>query len=301
MSYIGKQPVVGNFQVCDAITVVNGQAAYTMQVSSANVEPENANHMLVSLNGVLQKPGSSFTISGATITFASNLATGDVIDFIILLGNVLDIGAPSDSSVTNAKLASDLISGETDIGGAIADADLFLLDDGAGGTLRKTAASRIKTYVGGGKIGQVVSTTKTDTTSVTQSSSYADISGMSVDITPSATSSKILVFVSCYPATETGYNCLIKLVRGSTDICIGDAASSRSRVSTGTRPHSTYDIAARTINYLDSPSTTSSTTYKLQWRQVDNTTAYLNRSYNDADDQHRPRLASTITVMEVLA
>jgi hypothetical protein len=150
MAYIGKQPVVGNFQVCDAISVVNGQAAYTMQVASTNVEPENANHMLVSLNGVLQKPGSSFTISGATITFASNLATGDVIDFIILLGNVLDLGVPSDATVTNAKLASDVISGETDIGGAIADADLFLMDDGAGGTLRKTAASRIKTYVGSG-------------------------------------------------------------------------------------------------------------------------------------------------------
>ena len=148
MAYIGKQPVVGNFQVCDAISVVNGQAAYTMQVGSANVNPENANHMLVSLNGVLQKPGSSFTISGATITFASNLATGDVIDFIILLGNVLDLGTPSDETVTNAKLASDLISGETDIGGAIADADLFLVDDGAGGTLRKTAASRLKTYIG---------------------------------------------------------------------------------------------------------------------------------------------------------
>ena len=104
MAYIGKQPVVGNFQVCDAISVVNGQAAYTMQVNSTNVEPENANHMLVSLNGVLQKPGSSFTISGATITFASNLATGDVIDFIILLGNVLDIGTPSDGTITEAKL-----------------------------------------------------------------------------------------------------------------------------------------------------------------------------------------------------
>ena len=150
MPYIGKEPTVGNFQVCDAISVVNGQAAYTMQVSSTNVEPESVNHMLVSLNGILQKPGSSFTINGATITFASNLATGDVIDFIILLGNVLDIGAPSDSSVTNAKLASDVISGETDIGGALADADLFLVDDGAGGTLRKTAASRIKTYVGSG-------------------------------------------------------------------------------------------------------------------------------------------------------
>ena len=105
MAYIGKQPVVGNFQVCDAISVVNGQAAYTMQVASANVEPENANHMLVSLNGVLQKPGSSFTISGATITFASNLVTNDVIDFIQILGSTLDIGTPSDATVTNAKLA----------------------------------------------------------------------------------------------------------------------------------------------------------------------------------------------------
>ena len=103
MSYIGKEPIVGNFQVCDAISVVNGQAAYTMQVSSTNVVPESANHMLVSLNGILQKPNSSFTVSGSTITFASNLATGDVIDFIMLLGNVLDIGTPSDSTVTDAK------------------------------------------------------------------------------------------------------------------------------------------------------------------------------------------------------
>ena len=104
--YIGKQPVVGNFQVCDSISVVNGQAAYTMQVGGSDVEPESANHMLVSLNGILQAPTSSFTISGATITFASNLATGDSIDFIMLLGNVLDIGTPSDGTVTEPKLAA---------------------------------------------------------------------------------------------------------------------------------------------------------------------------------------------------
>ena len=148
MPYIGREPIVGNFQKCDAITVVNGQAAYTLQVSSTNVVPESANHMLVSLNGILQAPVTSFTVSGATLTFVSNLATGDVIDFVILLGNVLDIGTPSDGTVTNAKLGTDLISGETDIGGAIADADLMLLDDGAGGTLRKSAMSRVKTYIG---------------------------------------------------------------------------------------------------------------------------------------------------------
>ena len=106
MAYIGREPQIGNFQVCDAISVVNGQAAYTMQVSSVNVSPETANHMLVSLNGVLQAPGSSYTVSGSTITFASNLVTGDVIDFIQILGSVLDLGAPSDSTVSLAKLTA---------------------------------------------------------------------------------------------------------------------------------------------------------------------------------------------------
>jgi hypothetical protein len=101
--YIGREPQVGNFQVCDAISVVNGQAAYTMQVSSVNVVPETANHMIVSLNGIIQAPGSSYTVSGSTITFASNLATGDVINFIHILGSVLDLGVPSDATVTDAK------------------------------------------------------------------------------------------------------------------------------------------------------------------------------------------------------
>ncbi len=106
MAYIGKEPTVGNFQKCDSITVVNGQADYTLQVGGTAVSPESANHMLVSLNGVLQAPSDSFTISGSTLTFASNLATGDVIDFVILLGNVLDVGVPTDGTVTHAKFAT---------------------------------------------------------------------------------------------------------------------------------------------------------------------------------------------------
>ena len=61
-----------------------------MQVSSTNVVPESANHMLVSPKWYLTKnPTHHLLLSGSTITFASNLATGDVIDFIMLLGNVL--------------------------------------------------------------------------------------------------------------------------------------------------------------------------------------------------------------------
>ena len=167
MAYIGKQPVVGNFQVCDAISVVNGQAAYTMQVGSANVEPENANHMLVSLNGVLQKPGSSFTISGATITFASNLATGDVIDFIILLGDTLNVGTPSDDSVGAAQIKNDLISGTTALTSAPDDTDEFLVSDA--GTLKRIDYSLIK---GGGAFEHLLTTTASDSASVAFSSTY---------------------------------------------------------------------------------------------------------------------------------
>jgi hypothetical protein len=106
MAYIGKTPVIGNFQVCDAITVVDAQAAYTMQVGGVDVSPESANHMLVSLNGILQAPTTSYTVAGSTITFASALETGDVIDFIQILGNVLDLGVPSDNTVSLAKLTA---------------------------------------------------------------------------------------------------------------------------------------------------------------------------------------------------
>ena len=143
--YIGKTPTVGNFQVCDAISVVNGQAAYTLQVGGVNVAPESANHMLVSLNGILQKPGSSFTISGSTMTFASNLATGDVIDFVQILGNVLDIGQPSDDTVTAAKLNNDIISGQTALTAEPDDTDEFLVSDA--GTIKRIDYSLIK---GGG-------------------------------------------------------------------------------------------------------------------------------------------------------
>ena len=162
MAYIGTKPTVGNFQICDAISVVNGQAAYTMQVGSVNVIPQSANHMIVSLNGTIQKPNSSFTVSGSTITFASNLATGDVIDFIQILGDVLDLGVPSDATVTTAKLATDavteakiadgavesehlnanIISGQTELAEAPADTDELLVSDA--GVLKRMDYSHIK-------------------------------------------------------------------------------------------------------------------------------------------------------------
>ena len=155
MAYIGREPTIGNFQVCDAISVVDAQAAYTLQVGGTNVVPETANHMLVSLNGVLQAPTSSYTVSGSTITFASALVTGDVIDFIHILGSVLDLGVPSDdtvstakisaNAVTGAKLNTDVISAQTALATEPADTDEFLVSDA--GVLKRIDYSLIK---GGG-------------------------------------------------------------------------------------------------------------------------------------------------------
>jgi len=131
MAYIGRQPTVGNFRICDAISVVNGQAAYTMQVGGVNVVPESHNNMIVSLNGVIQKPGSSFTVSSSTITFSSNLSTGDVIDFIQILGDVANIGTPSDGTVTTAKLAdSSVTSAKLSSGNISLSGGGFKVEDG---------------------------------------------------------------------------------------------------------------------------------------------------------------------------
>ena len=104
MPYIGTQPLTGQFKKLDVITVVNGQAAYTLNYNGAAYKPATANALLVSVNGVIQAAGDAFNISGSTITFTENLVTGDVIDFIIALGDTGSAVTPVDGSVTTAKL-----------------------------------------------------------------------------------------------------------------------------------------------------------------------------------------------------
>ena len=105
MAYIGKIPTSGSFTLLDSIST-SATASYTMQKNSVNFEPQSANHMIVSLNGTIQAPVSSFTVSGSTLTFASALTSSDVIDFILVLGNVNDVGTATtvvDSAITKNK------------------------------------------------------------------------------------------------------------------------------------------------------------------------------------------------------
>ena len=109
MPYIGVAPSSGLFKKLDAITVVNGQAAYTMQYNSGNFKPATAEQLIVSVNGVIQAPGDAYTVSGSTITFSENLVTGDVIDFIVALGEVGNTVTPVDGSVDVNKMSSSIM------------------------------------------------------------------------------------------------------------------------------------------------------------------------------------------------
>ena len=109
MGYIGKEPAAGSFEMLDDLTA-SATATYALQKGSVAFFPGSANQLIVSLNGVVQEPGVSFTISGSNIVFSSSLTSADSIDFILALGGVGDFGEPGDASVTTAKIADDAVT-----------------------------------------------------------------------------------------------------------------------------------------------------------------------------------------------
>jgi hypothetical protein len=153
-----------------------------------------------------------------------------------------------------------------------------------------------------GSILQVLSTIKTDTFTVA-SATYTAVTGLNVTITPSSASSKILVMVQANvngPSDNVGG--FVSLRRGaSTDILVGDSAGSRTQASANNAGigDALSTLRPATLVVLDSPSTTSATTYGVYVRSPAAVITYVNRSSFDADNAYYPRTASTITVMEV--
>ncbi len=141
MAYIGKQPVVGNFVKLDAI-VTSATATYNLLNGGVAYFPQTANNCIVSLNGVIQSPTSAYTISGSTIVFDSALTSADSIDFILVLGDVLAIGTPSDATVGFAKVTSNLITGAT-AETSIAGGDSVLIYDDSASALRKMTKTNL--------------------------------------------------------------------------------------------------------------------------------------------------------------
>ena len=146
MTYIGQQPsTTFDSGIQDRFT---GLSSNTVTL---NHEISAEEDILVVWNNIVQDK-NTYSVGGTgnkTVTLGGTLSSSDVVT-VYYQNKVLQSVNPTAGSVTSTILGSDILSGQTDIGGAIADADLFLVDDGAGGTVRKTAASRLKTYIGSG-------------------------------------------------------------------------------------------------------------------------------------------------------
>ncbi len=152
-----------------------------------------------------------------------------------------------------------------------------------------------------GNVLQVVSTTKTDTFS-TASTTFVDVTGVSVSITPTSATSKIFVIVSMSCTGTAGiFSAHARLMRGSTAIAVGDSAGSRTQASLMWEGAQEANFGISVTN-LDSPATTSSTTYKMQLRTNNGSyTTYVNRATTDSNLSEYARTVSSITVMEIAA
>ena len=259
MPYIGKTPLTGAYQLCDTITT-SATATYNLTVGSSPVIPGAAQNCIVSLNGVVQAPVSAYTVSGSTIVFASTLSATDVIDFILILGNVFDIGKPTDGSVTNASVSASaaIAYSKLNLGTSIVNADI------------STTAAIATTKLGAGAVLQVV--TATDSTArTTTSTSYVTASNtLSVSITPSSASNKILILCSSSIQNATaGAETNVTVFRDSTNLAGTSSFIYGYHVSA-------YESNSLGINYLDSPNTTSSITYQVYLRTTSPGTAQIN-------------------------
>lgn len=170
--------------------------------------------------------------------------------------------------------------------------------------LASSAVTRPKIGYAGAVL-QVVQTKKTNTWS-SGSSSFTDITGMSASITPSSALNPILVsFILNISSNSSGwYGSHIQLVRNGTNIALGDSSGSMSpcTLDYSFNTGNSSLITPMPMQWLDSPASTSSVTYKLQMRSLQGTTNWVNRStYDNGSDQYDALVVSTITLMEIAA
>lgn len=151
------------------------------------------------------------------------------------------------------------------------------------------------------KIVQVVTANKTSPFTTT-SATFTDITGLSVSITPTAATSTILVLssltVGCDPTTTSGF---FRLMRGATAIDVGDAAGVRIQATNDISAINGDKQAVGNIMFIDSPATTTATTYKVQVASPGSTTVAIGASSTDTNSAGRARTVASITVMEIAA
>ena len=222
------------------------------------------------------------------------LTASDIADGIISTSKL------ADTSVTNAKLNADIISGETELATAPADTDEFLISDA--GVLKRLDAS----LVGGGKILQIVSQQYTSPITVSGVTNTFVDSTITASITPSSSSNKVIVFfnVSVANTSSTGNRIALKLKRGSTDIAVtGDSIGSRIGATAAALYESNdpYEPMTVPMIWYDTPATTSATTYKVAVASNNNNSqsVYFNRSRDDTNNNDNFRTVTQVLLVDV--
>jgi hypothetical protein len=153
-----------------------------------------------------------------------------------------------------------------------------------------------------GSVLQLVSTTLTTGFSASVNNSFSAVTGLTAVITPSSATSKIMVFVTMTVGSDTNF-LNAQLTRGGSAIsgAIATTAGNRSLGTASFWPVQTYGTYGLSFNYLDSPATTSATTYGVQIGNWSSAILCINQSQSDDNIAGRTRGTSTITVMEISA
>ncbi len=241
-------------------------------------------------SGVTLDASNATTTLPATVvtTTGTQTLTNKSIAATQLTGTI----TPSDGTVTNAKIVDSTIAlGKLSATGT-KDATTFLRGD-------NTFAE-----AGGGKVLQVINTHFTDQVSST-SATPADVSGFSATITPSSTSSKILVMVTVFfggSGSSYAYTLCQREISGGATTSIGlgtGATGSQTNIFVGRRMDVIQDYGESSKNFLDTPNTTSAITYQMQLANPYGTTGYINRQDNAGNFAYISFPSSTITLLEI--
>jgi len=160
---------------------------------------------------------------------------------------------------------------------------------------------------GGGGIIQCVSTTKTDLFSLATETPTL-ITGLTATITPKSNTSKVLISIDLsVSAGATNYTTWFYLYKGGSVITGAQGANSggiqgnQTRAFKCCRNYSGNDVMNVHGTYLDSPATTSATTYQVYMSQESGQTGYINKFANESNVSYAPRITSAITLMEFSA
>ena len=183
MAFIGNQQAESFTSFATQEFSTSATTSYTL-----NHAVTNENEIALFVNNVRQQPGSgkAYTASGTTLTLSAATASTDTM-YCVFLGRALQTVTPATNSITAAMVGNDLISGKDALASEPADTDEFLVSDA--GTLKRIDYSLIKSS---GKLLQS-SLVTTSTNQAISSTSYADLTGMTLDITPVSSTSKFLI------------------------------------------------------------------------------------------------------------